>query len=94
MGDRVRHFAYPYGELNDALRAFVASRFASACGNELRPARGGDDIYNLPRIDTYYFDDLLRLGGPQARSGRAYIGIRRSLRAVRKALTPDDGSQY
>jgi peptidoglycan/xylan/chitin deacetylase (PgdA/CDA1 family) len=94
VGDRVRHFAYPYGELNDALRAFVASHFDSACGTDLRLARHGDDIYNLPRINTYYLDDLLRLGGPQARTGRAYIGIRRSLRAVRKALTRDDGSQY
>jgi hypothetical protein len=94
VGDRVRHFAYPYGELNEALRAFVARRFESACGTDLRLARHGDDIYNLPRIDAYYFDDLLRLGGPQAWTGRAYIGIRRSLRAVRKALTPDDGSQY
>ena len=94
VGDRVRHFAYPYGEQNDALRAFVASRFDSACGSDMRLASRGDDIYNLPRIDTWYFDDLLRLGGPDARTGRAYLRIRRSLRAARKALTPDAGRRY
>lgn len=91
VGDRMRHFAYPYGELNDALHAFVASRFDSACETDLRLAIHGDDTYNLPRIDTYCFDDVLRLGGPDARTGRAYIRIRKSLRAARKALTRDDG---
>lgn len=94
VGDRVRHFAYPYGELNDALRAFVAGRFDSACGIDLRFARHGDDFYNLPRIDTSYFDELSRLGGSDALTGRAYIRILRSLRAARKALTRDAVPQY
>jgi peptidoglycan/xylan/chitin deacetylase (PgdA/CDA1 family) len=94
VGERVRHFAYPYGELNDDLREFVKSRFDSACGSDLRLATHGDDIYNLPRIDAYYFDDLLRLGGPEARVGRAFVRIRRSLRLARKAVTRDDGHRY
>jgi len=94
VGERVRHFAYPYGELNDDLRAFVRSRFDCACGSDLRLATNGADIYNLPRIDAYYLDDLLRLGGPETRAARTFIRVRRSLRVARKAATRDDGSRY
>lgn len=85
-GEAVRHFAYPYGESNTELRALVASHFDSACGTDLRLARRGDDLYNLPRIDAYYLDEVLRLGGPESRMGRAYLGVRRPLRAVHAAF--------
>jgi peptidoglycan/xylan/chitin deacetylase (PgdA/CDA1 family) len=90
VGDRIHHFAYPYGELNAPLRTLVASRFETACGSEMRLAKRGDDIYNLPRIDGYYFDDLLKLGGPETRAGRLYISIRNKLRTTRRLLTRVD----
>ncbi len=86
IGSRVRHFAYPHGELNGTLRELVARRFDSACGVELRLAKHGDDIYDLPRLDAYYLDNTLRLGGPQTSTGRAYISVRGKLRAVRRVL--------
>lgn len=86
IGEPVRHFAYPYGEQNDAVRALVASRFDSAYGVDFRLATHEDDIYNLPRLDTFYLDDLLRFGGPDERAARFYVRIRKNLRAVRKAL--------
>ncbi len=91
VGERVRHFAYPFGELNEDLRSLVANRFDSACGVEFRFATRGDDIYNLPRIDSYFLDDLMRLGGATSWSARTYVRIRHGLRLARSKLTPVDG---
>lgn len=85
-GEAVHHFAYPYGESNSEVRAFVASHFDSACGTDLRLARHGDDIYDLPRIDAYYLGEVLRLGGPESRMGSAYLGVIRPLRRARAAF--------
>lgn len=87
VGHRVRHFAYPYGELNDGLRALVANRFDSACGTDFRLAMRGDDIYNLPRIDSPWIGDVLKFGSPNSRIGRARTRICKSLDAARKAFT-------
>jgi peptidoglycan/xylan/chitin deacetylase (PgdA/CDA1 family) len=79
VGARVRHFGYPFGELSNEVREFVSNRFDSACGLEFRLARYGDDIYNLPRIDSLFADDLMRFGGPARLTGRAYIDVRRKM---------------
>jgi peptidoglycan/xylan/chitin deacetylase (PgdA/CDA1 family) len=93
VGEAVRHFAYPYGESNAELRALAARTFISAYGTDLRLARLGDDIYNLPRIDAYYLDEVLRLGGPESPMGRAYLSVRRPLRRARAAFRRVGSSQ-
>jgi peptidoglycan/xylan/chitin deacetylase (PgdA/CDA1 family) len=85
LGGPVRHFAYPYGESDPRLRAHVAKGFASACGTRLAPIRSGDDRYLLPRVDSYYLDAILRLGGLHAPLARLYLLARRWLRHGRAA---------
>ncbi len=86
IGKPVRHFAYPHGESNPAIRAYAASRFDSAYGVDFRLATHEDDIYNLPRLDTFYLDDLLRLGGPDKPAAQIYVRGRRVLRGFRLKL--------
>ena len=94
IGKPVRHFAYPHGESNAAIRAFTASRFDSAYGIDFRLATHQDDIYELPRLDTFYLDDLLRLGGPDERAARVYVRGRRVLRGLRRTLMRANDSPY
>jgi peptidoglycan/xylan/chitin deacetylase (PgdA/CDA1 family) len=83
LGGPVRHFAYPYGELDADLRLHVARGFASACGTRLGLVRSGEDRYLLPRVDAYYLDALLRLGGLHGPPARLYLLARQWLRQTR-----------
>lgn len=85
LGSSVRHFAYPYGEADPELRVHVAKGFASACGTRLGLVRCGDDRYLLPRVDAYYLDAILRLGGFHAPAARLYLLVRHWLRRLRAA---------
>lgn len=87
LGAPVRHFAYPYGETSPMVRALAAMRFESACGTDLAPVRRGIDRYMLPRIDAFYLDGCLRLGGPHTAAGRVYLEARRWLRIARAIAT-------
>ena len=82
----VRHFAFPYGESDRELRSSVAEKFASACGTDLRPVAAGDDLFDLPRIDAYYLDRVLALGGPHTAPARCYLRGRRTLRRLWRRL--------
>jgi len=80
----IRHFAFPYGESDRELRARAAERFTSACGTDLRPLTADDDLFDLPRIDAYYLDAVIALGGPHTAAARSYLRMRRALRRLRR----------
>lgn len=83
LGTPVESFAYPYGTLDARVRAAAARHFELACGTRLAYLDAGDDPFDLPRLDMYYFraaPDLSTLFAPARRS---YVALRAMLRACR-----------
>jgi glycosyltransferase involved in cell wall biosynthesis/peptidoglycan/xylan/chitin deacetylase (PgdA/CDA1 family) len=57
----IRHFAYPYGRLDDAaVRAVEEAGFASACGIEEGRNSPGTPAFALRRVEVHGTDSLLR----------------------------------
>jgi glycosyltransferase involved in cell wall biosynthesis/peptidoglycan/xylan/chitin deacetylase (PgdA/CDA1 family) len=57
----IRHFAYPYGRLDDAaVRAVEEAGFASACGIEEGRNSPGTPAFALRRVEIHGTDSLLR----------------------------------
>jgi peptidoglycan/xylan/chitin deacetylase (PgdA/CDA1 family) len=59
LGREVRHFAYPYGLFDDAVRAMVSQAgYASACSTRSGFNRPGEDPFLMRRIDVAGTDRL------------------------------------
>jgi peptidoglycan/xylan/chitin deacetylase (PgdA/CDA1 family) len=59
LGREVRHFAYPYGSFNDAVREMVVhAGYRSACSTLSGFNRPGEDPFRLRRIDIAGSDRL------------------------------------
>lgn len=83
-GADVASFAPPYGRSNSDLREVISHVYLCSAGTELRRARHDRDVFDLPRIDMWYFHNLARWreflrGGMQS---SAYLAMRRMLRRV------------
>lgn len=84
LGAPPRHFAPPYGLADAALRRMIADHgYHTACGTRLGQAGAGDDPFDLPRIEMYYFTDIARWRRHLAGRGGAYLALRRGLRRLR-----------
>ena len=55
LGDYVTSFAYPYGRYNSHIIDLVSQHYKIAVTTNLRQVRPKDSLYELPRIDTVYF---------------------------------------
>jgi hypothetical protein len=51
----VEEFAYPYGDVDDAVVEQTRRHFRRAVTTELRTLRGGEDANALPRLDMFYW---------------------------------------
>jgi peptidoglycan/xylan/chitin deacetylase (PgdA/CDA1 family) len=59
LGKEVRHFAYPYGLVNETVRTMVGQAgYRSACSTVPGFNRAGQDPYMLRRIDVFGTDHL------------------------------------
>jgi peptidoglycan/xylan/chitin deacetylase (PgdA/CDA1 family) len=85
LGQPVRHFAYPYGLFNAAVRELVLEAgYATACSTRSGFNRPGEDVFLLRRIDVFGTDRLwqfrqkLRFGTNESSRLRplAYYGQR------------------
>lgn len=83
LGRPPAHFAPPYGRSDAALRSMLAGLFHSACGTRLGQAGPGDDLFDLPRIEMFYFTDIGRWRRHLAGRGAAWLALRRGLRRLR-----------
>lgn len=54
LGEPVRWFAYPGGRYDAQSRAIVAEHFDAAFSDWLGLSGAADDLYALPRVDSYY----------------------------------------
>jgi peptidoglycan/xylan/chitin deacetylase (PgdA/CDA1 family) len=77
LGVSVTSFAYPYGDLSDAVVRSVAKSYQRACTTDLRALDRADDVMRLPRLDAYYF----RASGQLQQWGTAAFQRRLWLRA-------------
>ena len=84
-GTAVTTFAYPYGSADAAIRETIRTAYLAACGVRLAVARRSGDLFQLPRIDMYYFRGprTSRLLG--TRRGHAYLRLRAFARRLRAA---------
>jgi peptidoglycan/xylan/chitin deacetylase (PgdA/CDA1 family) len=85
LGRRPEIFAYPYGHLNDRVRAVVSGCYRYAVTTEMNALRGRvGDAHRVPRLETYYF----REPRIHARFGTAmfsgYLAARAALRRLRR----------
>jgi peptidoglycan/xylan/chitin deacetylase (PgdA/CDA1 family) len=55
LGNAVRHYAYPSGDVNGAIAALAAKRFATSVTTRFSVLTGEDQPMWLPRLDMYYF---------------------------------------
>lgn len=81
-------FAYPYGAVNDAVRAVVGRHCAVAVTTELGIASRADAPHDLPRIDAWYLraHDVPVL---TSRRYRAWLFARQRARALRRRFVSD-----
>ncbi len=84
-GAPVETFAYPYGDTSRAVRDCAAGYFRFACGTALGMVNEHSDPIELPRIDMYYFRNSFWFESLWKLRGRAYLALRRTLRAARQA---------
>ncbi len=82
-----RHFAYPYGFVDERVTTVIRKRYTYAVTTEMS-FLGGDilDPARLPRLDAYYMQNNLVSSDPFGPAARAYLSVRRILRAIRKGL--------
>jgi len=79
----VRHFAPPYGASNNSVLRQIAQHYDTSVGTRLGMAGSGDDIYDLPRLEMFYFTDIARWQAHLAGRGGPYLTARKVMRGVR-----------
>lgn len=85
-GAAVDTFAYPYGDSDPRVRQAVSRHFRVACGTKLRFVSPNSELWDLPRLDTYYIRSRFWFRGLTKRYGSAYLALRHLLRSVRGQL--------
>jgi len=83
LGREIIVFSYPYGILNREIKAIVRSEFQGACGTCMDFASLNSDIYELPRIDMFYFSTNAFFRYLDTYMFSFYIYIRQVLRSIK-----------
>ena len=86
LGKPVRSLAYPYGASSPATRQLAARYFDVAVGTSLRFVPRKAEVFDLPRIDTYYLRGDFSIERLFTTPGALYLRFRCALREARQAL--------
>ncbi|HEY6929572.1 MAG TPA: polysaccharide deacetylase family protein [Thermoanaerobaculia bacterium] len=84
LGTRPRLFAYPGGRADGRCRRIAAARFEAAFGTRHARMSDGDDRFDIPRIETYYFRDRRRFEHLLSPRIDRRLASRRLLRRLRR----------
>jgi peptidoglycan/xylan/chitin deacetylase (PgdA/CDA1 family) len=83
IGVPVTSFAPPYGRSNPWLRDEISRHYLCSAGTSLRRAGGDADLFDLPRIEMWYFRNPTRWRNFLQRGATPYFIARRLLRWTR-----------
>lgn len=86
LGKPVRHFAYPYGDLDTRVRRIAGRYFDTASSVEMDYVTRSSEMLSLPRLDAYYLQSPLWFERAGKTAGAGYVWLRRQLRTVRAML--------
>jgi peptidoglycan/xylan/chitin deacetylase (PgdA/CDA1 family) len=85
LGQRVKHFSYPYGSLSGEAVRQVGQRYETAVTTDLRYCEGyRERPHMLPRLDCYYLQRPARFRPLFGLRTRSYLKGRALLRKVRR----------
>ena len=83
-GKKPTSFAPPYGHANPEVRSQIAKVYDISVGTQLNRAAADCDLYEVPRIEMYYFRDPNLWRSHLKGSAKWYLGTRRLLRGVKQ----------
>ncbi len=86
LGAPVRHFAPPYGLAGRREQTAIARLYKTSVGTRLGRASISGEIYDLPRLEMFYFSDIGRWRSHLTGRGGGYLRTRKLLRSVRQTL--------
>ena len=87
LGRQVRHFAPPYGKTSRRVQEVIAKEHETSVGTTLGQADELSDIFDLPRLEMFYFRSERAWRQHLDGRGAAYLSLRRGLRAVRNTVS-------
>jgi len=82
------HFAPPYGQVSPSALEQIARFYDLSVGVEHGIATRRSNIYDLPRLEMFYYQDLRRWQDFLDGKGGLYLALRRGLRAIRGFVRP------
>jgi len=86
LGHPIRHFAPPYGYINTAVKSRISQLYSTSVGTVLGSAHSGSDLHDLPRLEMFYFSDLIRWQDQVSGQGGTYLARRKFVRKVGRLL--------
>lgn len=82
------HFAPPYGQVSPSALEQIARHYDLSVGVEHGIATRSSNLYDLPRIEMFYYQDLARWQDFLDGKGGFYLKLRQALRTIRSFVKP------
>ena len=86
LGKAPAHFAPPYGLSDQELRNLISEHFQTSCGTRLGRSDERSDLFDLPRLEMFYFTDIARWRAHLSGRGGPYLALRKTLRGAKGTI--------
>lgn len=87
LGMPVSHFAPPYGQTTLSVRQVISAEFQTSVGTRLGSVNQNANLFDLPRLEMFYFTDMRHWRRHLTHKGNAYLTARGLLRQMRETLS-------